>query len=90
NSFEYEFTKMAVDENYRRKGIAEELCYAAIKKAKQLGAKKIILYSQTVLTGAVPLYKKVGFVQIPIDKGRVYKRADVKMEMMLEVEAMSS
>ncbi|MGZ8537427.1 MAG: GNAT family N-acetyltransferase [Flavisolibacter sp.] len=90
NSFEYEFTKMAVDEKYRRKGIAEQLSYAAIEKAKQLGAKNIILYSQTVLTGAVPLYKKVGFVQIPIDKGRVYKRADVKMEMMLEVEAMSS
>ena len=86
NSFEYEFTKMAVDENYRRRGIAEQLCYAAIEKAKQLGAKKIILYSQKVLTGAVPLYEKVGFVQIPLDKERVYKRADVKMEMVLVEE----
>ena len=89
NSFEYEFTKMAVDENYRRKGIAEQLSYAAIEKAKQLGAKKIILYSQTVLTGAVPLYKKIGFVQVPIENG-VYKRADVKMEMVLEKEEVVS
>ena len=90
NSFEYEFTKMAVDENYRRKGIAEQLCYAAIEKAKQLGAKKIILYSQKVLTGAVPLYNKVGFVQIPLDNERVYKRADVKMEMVLQEDEVIS
>lgn len=91
NNFEYEFTKMAVDETYRRKGIGEQLCYAAIEKARQLGAKKIILYSQTVLKGAVLLYNKVGFVQIPIETGRVYKRADVKMEMALEKEeALSS
>src|SRR6478752_4931163 len=29
----YEFTKMAVDENFQRKGIAEALSYASFKKA---------------------------------------------------------
>jgi GNAT superfamily N-acetyltransferase len=47
----YEFTKMAVDERYRRKGIAEALSYASFEKAKQLGAVKVVLYSNTILTG---------------------------------------
>ena len=36
----YEFTKMAVDENFHRKGIAEALSYASFEKARELGAKK--------------------------------------------------
>src|SRR5436309_3369718 len=31
----YEFTKMAVDINFRRKGVAEALSYASFKKAKE-------------------------------------------------------
>ena len=38
----YEFTKMAVGENFRRKGIAEALSYASFEKAKELGAAKVI------------------------------------------------
>src|SRR5262249_28487769 len=41
----YEFTKMAVDEKFRRRGIAERLSYASFDKAKELGATKVILYS---------------------------------------------
>src|SRR6188472_2260168 len=41
----YEFTKMAVDKNYRRLGIAETISSASFKKAKELGAKQVILYS---------------------------------------------
>lgn len=76
----YEFTKMAVDENFRRKGIAEALSYAAFEKAKSLGAVKVILYSQTGLKAAIQLYKKLGFVEVPIEKG-IYKRSDIKMEI---------
>src|ERR1044071_1419145 len=45
DDYTYEFTKMAVDVKYRRRGIAEEICFASFKKAKELGAKMIILYS---------------------------------------------
>src|SRR5215216_1735534 len=34
----YEFTKMAVSENFRRKGIAEALSMAALERARSLGA----------------------------------------------------
>src|SRR5688572_18284616 len=48
----YEFTKMAVDERFRRVGIAEAICYARFNKAKTLGAKQVVLYSSTLNTGA--------------------------------------
>src|SRR3954470_17773954 len=57
----FEFTKMAVDEPYRRRGIAEALSLAAFERARQLGARKVILYSQTGLTAAITMYRKLGF-----------------------------
>ena len=74
----YEFTKMAVDENFRRLGIAEALTYASFEKAKELGAVTVILYSNTLNTGAIKLYEKIGFRHVEVEQG-VYKRANVKM-----------
>jgi ribosomal protein S18 acetylase RimI-like enzyme len=79
----YEFTKMAVDEGFRRRGIAEALSYAAFEKARQLGACKVILYSQTGLVPAITMYRKLGFKEVPLEKG-VYKRSDIKMEIELD------
>src|SRR5215218_2880252 len=78
----YEFTKMAVDENYRRKGIAEALSYASFEKAKALGATKVFLYSNTALEGAIIMYRKIGFIEVPAGN-TVYKRSDIKMEILL-------
>lgn len=78
----YEFTKMAVDDAYRRRGIAEALSYAALDKARKLGAVKVILYSQTGLVPAITLYKKLGFREVPLEKG-IYARSDIKMEFDL-------
>ena len=75
----YEFTKMAVAPAHHRKGIAEALSYAAFDKAINLGAKKIILYSQTGLVAAINLYKKLGFAEVPLESN-VYQRSDIKME----------
>ena len=74
----FEFTKMAVDKNYRRLGIAEAISYASFKKAKALGAKNVILYSNTKNAGAIKLYEKIGFRHVEVEPG-VYKRANVKM-----------
>jgi len=78
----YEFTKMAVDANYRRKGIAEALTYASFEKAKELGAAKIILYSNTKNAAAIKLYEKIGFTHLQVEN-EVYARANVKMEIDL-------
>lgn len=78
----YEFTKMAVDEKFRGKKVGRALSDAAIEKAKKLGAKKIILYSNTILEPAISLYRKIGFHEIPVDGP--YKRSNIKMELVLE------
>ena len=80
NATIYEFTKMAVGENFRRKGIAEALSYASFKKAKELGATKVILYSNTKNANAIKLYEKIGFKHLTVEPG-VYERANVKMEI---------
>jgi len=78
----YEFTKMAVEEKFRRKGIAEALSQASLKKAKMLGASEVILYSNSILKPAINLYRKLGFKQVPIGTGE-YKRSDVKMTIAI-------
>ena len=80
----WEFTKMAVDGNYRRLGIAEAISYASFKKAKSLGAKTVILYSNTKNAGAIKLYEKIGFHHVEVEQG-VYKRANVKMIIDIDV-----
>lgn len=80
----WEFTKMAVDENFRRLGIAEAISYASFMKAKSLGAKKVILYSNTKNAGAIKLYEKIGFEHVEVEPG-VYKRANVKMVIDIDV-----
>lgn len=77
----YEFTKMAVEEQFRGKKVGKVLAEAAITKARSLNADKIILYSNTVLEPAIALYRKLGFKEIPVDGP--YKRSNIKMELVL-------
>jgi len=77
----YEFTKMAVDEKLHGKKIGQTLAEVAIAKCKAMGALSIILYSNTKLIPAIALYRKLGFVEVPLDGP--YKRSDIKMELRL-------
>ena len=77
----YEFTKMAVDEQFRGKQIGRKLANAAIQHARGVGANKIILYSNTILLPAIELYIKLGFREVPVDGP--YKRSNIKMELDL-------
>lgn len=77
----YEFTKMAVDEKFRGLKIGRALGEAAVAKARDLGAARIILYSNTVLEPAIALYRKLGFREVPLDGP--YQRSNIKMELTL-------
>lgn len=77
----YEFTKMAVHEKFRGLKIGESLALEAIRKARERGASKIILYSNTVLAPAISLYRKLGFKEIVLDGP--YMRSNIKMELLL-------
>lgn len=78
-----ELTKMGVDEKYRGLKIGYLLGVATLEKAKALGAKKVILYSNTVHSAnAINLYRKLGFKEVPLDNA-LWVRADIKMEVEL-------
>lgn len=77
-----ELTKMAVSKDFRGIGAGKQLCMAAIERAKAMGARELILYSQTGLKAAIAIYRKLGFQEIPLEPG-VYQRADIKMRMAL-------
>lgn len=79
----YEMTKMSVDKTYQGIGAGKRLCAAAIERAKLIKAKRLLLYTTSVLETAISIYRKQGFVEIPLEPG-VYKRANVKMEYPLQ------
>ncbi|MCB9293401.1 MAG: GNAT family N-acetyltransferase [Lewinellaceae bacterium] len=80
-----ELIKMAVDKPYRGRGAGKMLCQAAIRKAAEMGAPKLILYSQTGLPAAIAIYRKMGFREVPLDANDFsYERANIKMELELE------
>jgi len=78
----FELAKMAVAAAYRGKGISKLLIEKCIEKAKNLGAKKLYLVSNSQLTTAVALYEKYGFKHVPLVDLH-YVTADVKMELDL-------
>ena len=77
----FELTKMAVNEEFHGKKIGRALAETAIAWAKDSGAKKIVLYSNTMLGPAMALYTRLGFREIPVDGP--YKRTNIKMEFII-------
>ena len=78
----YELAKMAVDEKFQRHKIGNNMLEFAIEKVKNLSAMKLILYSNTMLGPAIHLYRKYGFVEVPLENSE-YKRSNIKMELVL-------
>jgi DNA-binding MarR family transcriptional regulator/N-acetylglutamate synthase-like GNAT family acetyltransferase len=78
----YELAKMAVSPTAKGKGIGFILGQAAIAKAKELGAKKIYLESNTILKPAISLYHKLGFKKVT-GIPSPYERCNI--QMILEV-----
>jgi ribosomal protein S18 acetylase RimI-like enzyme len=78
----HELTKMIIGEEYRGKGLGEALCKAAIGKARNLGIRRVVLYSHSSLGSAINLYRKLGFTEVPLEPG-IYSsfRCDIKMEI---------
>lgn len=79
----YELAKMAVDEVFQGLGAGKFLCSSAIEKAKKLNAEKLILFTNSKLQPAINIYRKLGFVAIPLDEQQ-FKRANIKMELCLK------
>ncbi|MFN0083038.1 MAG: GNAT family N-acetyltransferase [Ferruginibacter sp.] len=79
----YELAKMAVTEAYRGLGIGKILLEYCLKKAPELGASKLILYSNTKLKAAIHLYKQHCFKEVELPAHVHYARADIMIEFLL-------
>lgn len=78
----YELAKMAVDPDVQGKQIGKKLCLHSIEAARQMGARRVYLESNTKLTPALELYKKVGFYKVESTPSP-YQRANIKMQIDL-------
>ena len=78
----YEVAKLAVTEKYKKLGIGKRLMKVAIEFARENSTKKIYLFTNHNLIPAINLYKKCGFVLIPLIDNK-YIESDMKMELYL-------
>jgi len=78
----FELAKMGVSPKAKGKGIGLLLGNATINKARELGAKKIYLESNTILKPAINLYHKLGFKKVT-GLPSPYERCNI--QMMLEL-----
>ena len=78
----FELGKMAVSDEAKGRGIGYLLGLAVIDRAKALGAKKIYLESNTSLTPALNLYRKLGFNRV-FGEPSPYERSNIQMELIL-------
>lgn len=77
----FELSKMAVDPRFQGKGIGQKLMAYCIAFAKANTFHKLVLYSNTKLENAIYIYRKWGFVEIPLEPDNVYERGNIKMEI---------
>ncbi len=78
----YELAKMAVTDRVQGKGIGLRLGEAVIEKAREIGAAKVFLESNTVLEPAIALYRKLGFKRV-CGPPSPYERCNIHMELEL-------
>ncbi|UUF13789.1 MULTISPECIES: bifunctional helix-turn-helix transcriptional regulator/GNAT family N-acetyltransferase [Flavobacterium] len=81
--YDFEMAKMAVSPKAQGKNIGWLLGQAIVAKAKELGAKKIYLESNTILKPAINLYYKLGFEKV-FGLETPYKRCNIQMELKVE------
>lgn len=74
----FELAKMAVTGLYRGQGIGRRIAERLIETARTFGAREVELLSARLLPAATPLYRKLGFVEIPLGDNP-YTRADIRM-----------
>ncbi|WP_299390739.1 GNAT family N-acetyltransferase [uncultured Gelidibacter sp.] len=79
----FELTKMAVSPEHRGYKIGQQLMQHCIDFAKANRLISLLLYSSTKLENAIYIYKKYGFIEVPMEPNCVYKRSDIKMILKL-------
>lgn len=76
----WEICKLAADEHYMGKGAGSAVLKACMDYAKEHGASKLMIVSNSILSAAMHLYSKVGFKEVPIDNME-YERVNIQLEL---------
>lgn len=81
---DWEIMKFAARGMYTGTGAGSACLQACIDYAKELNLKRIIIVSNRKCVQAIHLYRKFGFVEMPVDKEKFpFERADIAFEMFL-------
>ena len=78
----FEVSKMTVTPAARGLGLARQLLQACEAAAREAGAGRLYLETNSALTPAIALYESFGFIHLPA-RPTPYARADVFMEKQL-------
>jgi GNAT superfamily N-acetyltransferase len=82
DSATFELVKMAVAEAAQGLGVGSRIGQAAIAVAREAGASRLILESNTILAPAIALYRKLGFTEVSGIPSE-YSRCNIHMELEL-------
>jgi putative acetyltransferase len=81
---EFEVAKMTVSEKSRGDGVGRRLLQFTMSVARQMGARRLYLESNTKAAAAIHLYEQLGFRHLPAAaRESKYLRANVFMELQL-------
>jgi GNAT superfamily N-acetyltransferase len=80
---EVELAKMGVRPSAQGKGAGRMLVSAAVKKAREMGIRRIYIETNSVLGPALKLYRDAGFQPLKQSVPSPYARADVQLELFL-------
>ena len=82
---DWEIMKFAAKGMYTGTGAGSACLKACIDYAREQGIKRIIIVSNRKCVQAVHLYRKFGFIEIPVDKEKFpFERADIAFELFLK------
>ncbi|MEP6806415.1 MAG: bifunctional helix-turn-helix transcriptional regulator/GNAT family N-acetyltransferase [Flavobacterium sp.] len=81
-TYDFEMAKMAVSPKAQGKNIGFLLGQAIVNSAREQGASKIYLESNTILKPAINLYNKLGFQKV-FGLATPYKRCNIQMELVI-------
>ena len=80
----WEIMKFAAKGMYTGTGAGSACLKACIDYAREQGVERIIIVSNRKCVQAVHLYRKFGFIEIPVDKEKFpFERADIAFELFL-------
>lgn len=75
----FELTKMAVSPNFRGEKIGQKILQYCLSFSKEHSFSALMLYSARKLENAIYIYRKYGFVELPVEANSPYARSDIKM-----------